>query len=446
MFKTIRNAWKVPDLRKKLIFTLFVVIIFRIGSVIPVPFLDAQGLKAMMSGLDESGSFFGFVNMLSGGAFAHGTLFALSIQPYINASIIMQLMTVVIPALERLTKEGEEGRKKMSAITRILTVVIGVLQSTLFYLWLRNNGQVTMYNHGFAGIFSAVTIVLVLTAGTALIMWLGEQINVKGVGNGISILLFAGILARMPTLIATLWNYLSMAITDPGQNMLGRENWYFYIFVPLFVIVFLTVMWFIVFMNDAERRIPIQYAKRVVGRKMYGGQSTHIPVKVSGSGVMPVIFAQSILTLPSAVKTVMGNNAPGFINSINNALSPMGWLYPAIYFLFILFFAYFYLAIQYNPIEMANNLRQSSGTIPGIRPGRPTSDFIAKVLSKITLMGAIFLGIIAVLPFIFSDITYMHSTTFLGGTSVIIMVGVALETVKQIESQMMMRHYKGFLD
>ena len=216
--------------------------------------------------------------------------------------------------------------------------------------------------------------------------------------------------------------------------------------MPLFLVVFLSVMWFIVFMNDAERRIPIQYAKRVVGRKMYGGQSTHIPVKVSGSGVMPVIFAQSILSLPSAVQTVMGSKSPDFIKSINNALSPMGWIYPTIYFLFILFFAYFYLAIQYNPIEMANNLRQSSGTIPGIRPGKPTSEYIAKVLSKITLMGAVFLGIIAILPFIFSDITYMHNTTFLGGTSVIIMVGVALETVKQIESQMMMRHYKGFLD
>lgn len=454
MFKTIRNAWKVEELRKKLIFTVFVVIIFRIGSVIPVPFLDPEALKNMMSQVGE-GSFFGLMNMMSGGAFSKGTLFALSIQPSINASIIMQLMAVVIPSLERLQKEGEEGRKKISAITRILTVIIGVLQATMYYLWIRNDGSVK-YTTGFEGIFSAVVIVAVLTAGTALIMWLGEQINDKGVGNGISILLFAGIVARMPQLIQALWGYIEAAINAPDKNFFqsqmfgmiysGRENWYFYIFVPLFLLVFLTVMWFITHTNDAERRIPIQYAKRVVGRKMYGGQSTHIPVKFSGSGVMPIIFAQSILSLPSAVATVMRDKTPGFIKSINEAMSPTGWLYPSIYFLFILMFAYFYLSIQYNPIEMANNLRQSSGTIPGIRPGKPTSDFIAKVLSKITFFGALFLGVVAILPFIYSDITYMHTTTYLGGTSVIIMVGVALETIKQIESQMMMRHYKGFLD
>ena len=454
MFKTIRNAWKVEELRKKLIFTVFVVIIFRIGSVIPVPFLDPEALKNMMSQVGE-GSFFGLMNMMSGGAFSKGTLFALSIQPSINASIIMQLMAVVIPSLERLQKEGEEGRKKISAITRILTVIIGVLQATMYYLWIRNDGSVK-YTTGFEGIFSAVVIVAVLTAGTALIMWLGEQINDKGVGNGISILLFAGIVARMPQLIQALWGYIEAAINAPDKNFFqsqmfgmiysGRENWYFYIFVPLFLLVFLTVMWFITHTNDAERRIPIQYAKRVVGRKMYGGQSTHIPVKFSGSGVMPIIFAQSILSLPSAVATVMRDKTPGFIKSINEAMSPTGWLYPSIYFLFILMFAYFYLSIQYNPIEMANNLRQSSGTIPGIRPGKPTSDFIAKVLSKITFFGALFLGVVAILPFIYSDITYMHTTTYLGGTSVIIMVGVALETIKQIESQMMMIHYKGFLD
>lgn len=408
----------------------------------------------MMSQVGE-GSFFGLMNMMSGGAFAKGTLFALSIQPSINASIIMQLMAVVIPSLERMQKEGEQGRKKISAITRILTIIIGILQATMYYLWLKNSG-VAKYTNGFAGIFSAIVIIAVLTAGTALIMWLGEQINDKGVGNGISILLFAGIVARMPQLVQVLWGYLDCAIKYPNETIAfssmlgsvqsGRSMWYFYIFVPLFLVVFLLVMWFITHTNDAERRIPIQYAKRVVGRKMYGGQSTHIPVKLSGSGVMPIIFAQSILSLPSAVATVMGTKTPGFIKSINEAFSPTGWIYPSIYFLFILMFAYFYLSIQYNPIEMANNLRQSNGTIPGIRPGKPTSDFIAKVLSKITLFGALFLGVVAISPFIFSDITYMHATTFLGGTSVIIMVGVALETVKQLESQMMMRHYKGFLD
>lgn len=444
MLKTMLNAWKTLELRKKMLFTLFVVIIFRIGSVIPVPFMNIGALQSLMGSLGE-GSLFTYFNTISGDAFSRATMFAMSITPYINASIIMQLMTVVIPALERLTKEGEEGRKKMSAITRYLTVILGLLQGTMFYLWLRNNrapsgAKIVMYDEGFAGIFAAIVIVMTFTAGTALIMWLGEQINQKGVGNGISILLFAGIVSRMPALVATLWQYIEMAIKLP------EYAWIYYIYVPLFIIVFLAVMWAIVFMNDAERRIPVQYAKRVVGRKMYGGQSTHIPVKVSGSGVMPIIFASSILSLPNTIKVIMGKNSPEWLNAINTALSPQGWLYPTLYFLLIIAFAYFYLTIQYNPVEMANNLRQSNGTIPGLRPGKPTAEFIQKVLSKITLLGALFLGFIAVLPFIFSDLTGMHNTTFLGGTSIIILVGVALETVKQMESQMMMRHYKGFLD
>lgn len=449
MFKTMRNAWKVPDLRKKILFTLMVVIIFRIGSVIPVPFLDVNALKIMMSNVDDN-SLFGYLNMMSGDAFSHATMFAMSISPYINSSIIMQLLTVIIPALERMTKEGEEGRKKMGALTRYLTVILGLAQGTMFYLWLKNN-RITMFNDGFSGIFTAIVIILTFTAGTALIMWLGEQINQKGIGNGISILLFAGIVSRMPTLITTLWAYISYAQAMPNQQVYGfnlypLQYWMYYIFVPLFVIIFLAVMWFIVFMNDAERRIPIQYAKRVVGRKMYGGQSTHIPVKVSGSGVMPIIFASTILSLPSTIKIIAGSNAPAWLDSILSAMSPTGWIYPTIYFFLILFFAYFYLQIQYNPVEMANNLRQSNGTIPGIRPGKPTAEFIGKVLSKITFLGSIFLGFIAILPFIFSDLTGMYNTAFLGGTSIIILVGVALETVKQMESQMMMRHYKGFLD
>lgn len=438
------NAWKNLELRKKMLFTLFVVIIFRIGSVIPVPFMNIGALQSLMGNL-EDGSLFTYFNTISGDAFSRATMFAMSITPYINSSIIMQLMTVVIPALERLTKEGEEGRKKMSAITRYLTVILGLLQGTMFYFWLKNNrapsgARIIMYNEGWEGIFAAVVIVMTFTAGTALIMWLGEQINQKGVGNGISILLFAGIVSRMPALVSTLWQYIEMAIKMP------EYAWQYYIYVPLFLIVFLAVMWFIVFMNDAERRIPVQYAKRVVGRKMYAGQSTHIPVKVSGSGVMPIIFASSILSLPSTIKVIMGSNSPSWLNSINTALSPAGWLYPTIYFLLIIAFAYFYLTIQYNPVEMANNLRQSNGTIPGLRPGKPTAEFIQKVLSKITLLGALFLGLISIIPFIFSDLTGMHNTTFLGGTSIIILVGVALETVKQMESQMMMRHYKGFLD
>lgn len=444
MLKTMLNAWKNPDLKKKMLFTLFVVIIFRIGSIIPVPFLDIHALQSLMGSL-EDGSMFTYFNTISGDAFSRATLFALSISPYINSSIIMQLMTVVLPYLERLTKEGEEGRKKMDAITRYLTVTLGLLQGTMFYFWLKNNRapsgeRIIMYNDGWEGIFTAVVIILTFTAGTALIMWLGEQINQKGVGNGVSILLFAGIVSRMPALVATLWQYIEMAIKMPSIA------WIYYVYVPVFIITFLSVMWFIVYMNDAERRIPIQYAKRVVGRKLYGGQSTHIPVKVSGSGVMPIIFASSILSLPSTVKIILGTKSPGWVDEINTHLSPNGWIYPTIYFVLILAFAYFYLTIQYNPVEMANNLRQSNATIPGLRPGKPTAEFIQKVLSKITLIGSIFLGFIAVLPFIFSALTGMHNTTFLGGTSIIILVGVALETVKQLESQMMMRHYKGFLD
>lgn len=459
MFKTIVNAFKDSDMRKKMFFTLMIIIIFRIGSVIPVPFLDADVLRQLMNNAttgDNAGSFFGMMNMFSGGAFAKGTLFALSIQPSINASIIMQLLTVIIPSLEKMSKEGEEGRKKMEGIQRYLTVAIGVLQAFMYYLWLRNSG-VALYRDGFAGTLTAFIIVMVLTAGTALIMWMGDQINDKGIGQGTSIILFAGMVARLPMLVQVLWGYLDVAIKSGGQtgatydmlknSMGGRDPWLFYIFVPLFLVMYFTMMWLIVFTNNAERRIPIQYAKRVVGRKLYGGQSTHIPVKFSGSGVMPVIFAQSILSLPSAVQTVMGEGrAPEWLRNVNKALLPTGWIYPTIYYVLILFFAYFYLSIQYNPVEMANNLRQSSGIIPGMRPGKPTSDFIERVLSKITLMGAIFLGLVAVLPFIFSDLTYMHGTTFLGGTSIIIMVGVALETVKNLESQMMMRHYKGFLN
>ena len=458
MLKTIINAFKDAEMRKKMLFTLMVIVIFRIGSVIPVPFLNADVLRTLMNRAttgQNSGSFFDMMNMFSGGAFAKGTLFALSIQPSINASIMMQLLTVIIPSLEKMSKEGEEGRKRMESISRYLTVVIGVLQAFMYYLWLRNN-DVALYSDGFAGTLTAFIIVMTLTAGTALIMWLGDQINDKGIGQGTSILLFSGMVARVPMLIQTLWGFFQVAGTPKEPAMTyeyvkatvskGNDLWLYYIFIPLFLIMYFTVMWFIVFTNNAERRIPIQYAKRVVGRKLYGGQSTHIPVKFSGSGVMPVIFAQSILSLPSAVQTVMAAKTPAWLQNINNALNPFGWIYPCVYYVLILFFAYFYLSIQYNPVEMANNLRQSSGIIPGMRPGKPTSDFIERVLSKITLMGAVFLGIVAVLPYIFGDLTHMETTAFLGGTSVIIMVCVALETVKQLESQMMMRHYKGFLN
>ena len=444
MFKTIRNAWSIPDLRKKILFTLLIVVIFRIGSVIPVPFLNMDALAHVMGnaqGVDDT--LVGYLNTLSGGAFSNATIFAMGITPYINSSIIMQLLCVAIPPLERLSKEGEEGRKKIAAITRYVTVGLGLIQGTAYYFFLKNTYDSTApsdgswtptylplakYTEGFSMWFAAVVIILAFTAGTALIMWLGEQINKNGIGNGISILLFAGIVARLPytvNLLAQYWNLGSQGSTQ------------YYVFVPLWIVLFLAVIWFITFMQDAERRIPIQYAKRVVGRKMYGGQSTHLPIKVALGGVMPIIFASSILSIPSTIQ-MFTQPKEGFWKAFFDAFSTRGWLYAVLYFVLILAFAYFYTTIQYNPVEMANNLKQNNGTIPGIRPGRPTADFIAKILPRITLIGALF-------PILYADITGLYGLS-MGGTSVIIIVGVALDTAKQLESQMMMRHYKGFLD
>ena len=443
MFKTIKNAWSIPDLRKKILFTLLIIVVFRFGATIPVPFLDVDALQGLMGTVNETGNALRYLDMLSGGAFANATMFAMGISPYINSSIIMQLLTVAIPPLERMAKEGEEGRKRIATITRYVTVALGLIQGTAYYFYLRNStyqgAPIALYTSGWEQVFAAIVIILAFTAGTAIMMWMGEQINQKGIGNGISILLFAGIVARMPHTIRLLTQYISAAIADPSNY--GQ----YYAFVPLFVILFLAVIWVIAFMNDSERRIPVQYAKRVVGRKMYGGQSTHIPIKVAMSGVMPIIFASSILSIPSTIQLFMGTNVSGFWQSFFEAFSSTGWLYSVLYFILIILFAYFYVTIQYNPIEMANNLRQNNGTIPGIRPGKPTSDFISKILSKITLIGALFLAVIALLPILFGAVTGMHNLS-LGGTSIIILVGVALDTMKQMESQMMMRHYKGFLD
>ena len=443
MFKTIKNAWSIPDLRKKILFTLLIIVVFRFGATIPVPFLDVDALQGLMGTVNETGNALSYLDMLSGGAFANATMFAMGISPYINSSIIMQLLTVAIPPLERMAKEGEEGRKRIATITRYVTVALGLIQGTAYYFYLRNStyqgAPIALYTSGWEQVFAAIVIILAFTAGTAIMMWMGEQINQKGIGNGISILLFAGIVARMPHTIRLLTQYISAAIADPSNY--GQ----YYAFVPLFVILFLAVIWVIAFMNDSERRIPVQYAKRVVGRKMYGGQSTHIPIKVAMSGVMPIIFASSILSIPSTIQLFMGTNVSGFWQSFFEAFSSTGWLYSVLYFILIILFAYFYVTIQYNPIEMANNLRQNNGTIPGIRPGKPTSDFISKILSKITLIGALFLAVIALLPILFGAVTGMHNLS-LGGTSIIILVGVALDTMKQMESQMLMRHYKGFLE
>lgn len=436
MFNTIRNAWRIPDLRKKILYTLLIIIVFRFGSVIPAPFLDASALSELMASAGEN-SALGYINMLTGGAFSYASLFAMGITPYINSSIIMQLLTIAIPLLERMAKEGEEGRKKIATITRYVTVILGLIQGVAYYFYLRSQGIVE-YTDGFAGVFVAFVIVLTFTAGTALIMWMGEQINDKGVGNGISIILFAGIVARLPVTFGTVWQYMQL-----GMESASTAGQYL-VLAPLFVVLFLVVIWVIVFMNEAERRIPVQYAKKVVGRKMYGGQSTFLPVKVAMSGVMPVIFASSILAIPQFIQ-FFWNPSEGFGRALLDAFSSSGWLYVVLYFFLILMFAYFYMSIQYNPLEMANNLRQSNGTIPGIRPGKPTADFIAKILSKVTLIGALFLAFVALVPIIYTNVTGMYGLS-MGGTSIIIIVGVALETVKQLESQMMLRHYKGFLD
>lgn len=441
MIRTIINSWKVPDLRKKLLFTIFIIIVFRIGSVIPVPFLNVEALAGLMGSLGENGAVLAFLDTISGGAFAQATIFAMSVSPYINASIVIQLMTVALPYLESLQKEGEEGRKKLMAITRYLTIIIGLMQGTGFYMYLKFNsfaGQsIVKYTEGSAGVFTAIVIICCFTAGTALMMWLGEQINVKGIGNGISILMFAGIVSRMPSLISKLVRYFQLALSSP--EAFGK----FFVYVPLFVFMFFFMMWIIVYMNDAERRVPIQYSKRTVGRKMYAGQNSHIPLKIGIAGVMPIIFASSILWVPNMVAFFA--HPTGIMKTILESFKINGPCYTIAYFLLILMFSYFYVSITYNPIEMANNLRQSNGVIPGIRPGKPTSEYLTRVLSKVTLMGALFLAFIALLPIGFSNLSNMHDLS-MGGTSIIIMVGVALETVKQMESQLMMKHYKGFLD
>lgn len=434
MLKTIRNAWSIPDLRKKLLFTLMIIIVFRIGSVIPVPFLDMSALATAMNGMNEGNTMLAYLNTLSGGAFANATLFAMGVTPYINSSIIMQLLTVAIPPLERMAKEGEAGRRKIGTITRYVTVGLGLIQGGAYWYYLHKSG-VTVYTEGFSLIFSAIVIILVFTAGTALMMWLGEQINTNGIGNGISILLFAGIVAQLPYTLSMLGQFWELA---------GKGSTQFYFLVPLWIVIFVAIVWIITFMQDSERRIPIQYAKRVVGRKMYGGQSSHLPIKVALGGVLPIIFASSILSIPGTIN-LFTKVKDGFWGAFFNAFDTSGWLYNVLYFILIIMFAYFYTTIQYNPIEMANNLKSNNGTIPGIRPGAPTADYIRNILSRITLIGALFLAVIALVPSIYGSATGMGRMA-IGGTSIIILVGVALETVKQLESQMMMRHYKGFLD
>ncbi|MBO5544122.1 MAG: preprotein translocase subunit SecY [Oscillospiraceae bacterium] len=428
MLQTLRNAWRIEELRKKILFTLLIVLLYRLGNAIPVPYVNVPALQYYFTQLQNT--VLGLYNVMSGGAFSTATIFALSIQPYINASIIIQLLCIAIPALERLSKEGgEEGRKKIASITRYATVGIGLLMGFAYYMLMHNNGLINPDVQD--NVWAAIVIILTFTSGSALIMWLGEQITEFGIGNGISIILFASIVSRLPSsIITTIRNVAN-----------GSLQWW------LAVLMFLgalAIIILIVFVNDAERRIPVQYAKRVVGRKMYGGQSTHLPMKVNMSGVMPIIFAQSIASLPATVAALAGKGTDNWFMRLFDTTSIP---YAVIYFLLILFFAYFYSTIQFNPVEVANNLKKNGGYIPGFRPGKPTSEFIQKVLNKITLFGAIYLGIVAVVPILVAHFSNAAALTgiSLGGTSIIIAVGVALETVRALEAQMLMRNYKGFL-
>ena len=425
MLKTLQNAWRIPELRKKLMFTLLILLLYRIGNVIPVPFVDTA---AMAHYFDQtlSSTVLGLYNAMSGSAFSQASVLALGIQPYINASIIIQLLTVAIPALERMAKEeGEEGKKKITQITRYTTVGLGVLLGFAYYTMIANatlaDGTAVLAEKG---VLQAIVIIGTFTAGSSVVMWLGEQITEFGIGNGISMILFANIIAGLPSMVNTMI-YLS---------------WW----VDLIVVVaLLLLVVFIVFINDAERRIPIQYAKRVVGRKVYGGQNTNLPIKVSMSGVLPVIFAQSIVSIPATICAFTGNTSGWWYE---NVFTSSGWVYGVFYFLLIFFFSWFYSTIQYDPVEIANNLKKNGGFIPGFRPGKPTADFIHKVINKVLVFGALYLAIVALLPIIGSNVLAGAQYLAIGGTSIIIVVGVALETVKALEAQMLMRHYKGFLD
>lgn len=447
MFKTMKNAWRIPEIRKKLLFTLFIIVIFRFGSAITVPFLDPAVVTAWMTENASNGNFLEYMNILSGGALAKATVFSLGVTPYINASIIIQLLTYALPPLERLQQEGEEGRKKLNFINSIVAFGLAIFMSVAYYLYLKSatddaGKSAVKYVDGGAGVMAAFVIILCFIAGSSLVIWLGNRINEKGIGNGVSMILFAGIVARIPV--------------DLGQmvRLLQEDAAKYFGLIVIYLLIFVVMIVGIVLFNEAERRIPVQYAKRVVGRKQYGGQSTHIPIKICNSGVMPIIFAMSFMSLPSTISMFVkpieaaaystATAGQKFYYNFINFFNTQSYSYAVLYFILIIAFNYFYVSMQYNPIEMANNLRQSNGGIPGIRPGKPTSDYISKVLSKLTLVGAVFLGIIAIFPIIFLNITKINISS-MGGTSVLIVVSVAIETVRTLESQLMMRHHKGFL-
>ena len=439
MIETIKNAWKLPDLKKRICFTLLIIVVFRFGAALPVPFLDAS----VMQGFGD-GNLLGFLNMLTGGAFQNATLFALSISPYITASIVVQLLAVAIPALEQMAKEGAEGRKRLNKISRYVTIALALIQSYAYYRMLDSRGAVMDGGNTFGNVLICLTIVAMFTAGAMICVWLGEQIDDRGIGNGISMILFAGIVSRGSSVVVMMWQYLVLGYENlvAGATASGLR---YLIGVPALVVIFVILIGFIVLMTKAERRIPIQYANRGVGRKMYGGPSSDSPVNVNLSGGLPIIFASSLMAIPGTIAAFIQPEEGSFWASFLQIFNYNSGFYAFLYFILIIAFAYFYVAIQYNPVEMANNLRKNNGAIPGIRPGKPTSDFIGRIISKVTLLGAMFCAVVAILPIGIAALTNIQGVS-LGGTTIIIIVGVALDTVKQLESEMMMRHYKGFLE
>ena len=428
MFKTFANAWKLTDLRKKILFTFLIIVLYRVGVAIPIPYLNPAMLGEIAKMAE--GSISQYLNILSGNAFSQATLFALGVSPYITSSIVMQLLTIAIPALERLAKEGQDGQKVINKITRYVTVGLGLITAFGYYMLLRNQGMLTDN-----GVFAAIVMITCYCAGSSLVMWLAERVNDHGIGNGVSMILLANIVAGLPSMVSTFWAHL----------VSGKISGIIIAIASL--IIGLGMVVFVVFMNESERRLPIQYAKKVVGRKMYGGQSSHLPLKLTMTGVMPIIFANSIVTIPATIKMFLNVPEKGFWAGFFGLFEATSWVYVVLTLLLIVAFAYFYTAISFNPIEISNNLKKNGGFIPGIRPGKPTAEYITRILNRITLIGAICLGIIAVVPMIANIIAggNLGALAF-SGNSIIIVVGVLLETTREIESQLSTHHYKGFLE
>ncbi len=447
MFQTLKNAWKIPELKSKILFTIMIIVLYRLGSNLPMPWLNPVQIDAVVN---AGGSALSWLNTLSGGALAQGTLFALNVSPYITASIVIQLLTIAIPKFEQWSKEGEEGKKKLSLVTRIVTVVLALVTAIGYTLLMENQGALTVDSDSNWIWFVRIALVLTYCAGASIIMWLAEKINEHGIGNGISIILFANIIARLPAIMGSLWSRCFIA----KWSFITADNWRLVqwpiggVLLLLFVAILLAATVAVIWFSNSERRIPVQYAKRVVGRKMYGGQATTLPLKLDMAGVMPVIFASSIVSILPTIASFMNN---GFSTFVNNYLSANSFPYIALQIILIVAFAYFYITISFNPVEVSNNLRNNGGAIPGIRPGKPTVDYIKKILNRITFLGALFLCVLSGLPMIVNavwaaiDGVGIPDLAF-SGTSLLIVVGVALETFRELEAQMTLRNYKGFLD